>query len=162
MKPMLDVSAALTNPYTLDSFIVYRRKQTVNGFGETCVAVEIEKGIRGVVTPASLQELTRRPEAQIARKSITVITRFALRGESQTVEETQFQPDIVVWNNDSYLVVHVEDYSDYARGFVKVTANSTDMVDLPTTAVPLNEQSPTLSGPSGYNETPYSEGPFGE
>jgi hypothetical protein len=146
MRPMVDVSRVLTNPRFLDSFDVYRRQQIVNNFGETKVSVQIVSGVRGVVYPASLNELNRRPESQMATKSIEVITRFAIRGESQTIDKIEFQPDILHWNGDSYLVVHVEDYSNYARGFVKVTCNSIDLVDLPTGPKDLSEQSPTVSG----------------
>lgn len=129
--PMLDVSAALTNPYTLDHFDVYRRKQIMNDFGEAKTAVQIISGVMGVVYAEGLNNLARRAEAQINPKSIVIISRFAMRGESQTVDKTQYQPDIVRCNGNYFLIVRVEDFSNYASGFVKMLATSIDMVDLP-------------------------------
>src|SRR5271154_1593343 len=131
--PGLDVSIALTNPLTLDTFALLRRKQVMNQFGETSMSIERIPVVRGVVYPEGLNELSRRAETQTNNKSIVVITRFAIRAESQSANDgAQYQPDIIVWRGDNFLVVRVEDYSNYARGFVKVTAESMDIVDQPT------------------------------
>lgn len=129
---MLDVSAALANPYTLDSFSVLRRQQTVNNYGEMKIDVVTTPNVRGVVYPESLNDMYRRGEAQTQTKTIVVITRFSLRGESETVDRVEYQPDIIQWNGDNFLVIRVEDYSRFARGFIKVHATSTDIVDRPT------------------------------
>jgi len=131
MVAMLDVSAALQNPYTLDSFSVLRRKQFVNNFGQTKIESERFDGVRGVVYPEGLNDLSRRAEVQTNAKSIVVITKFGLRSESKTVDQCEYQPDVVVWNGSNFLVVRVEDYSKYARGFIKVAATSIDIVDPP-------------------------------
>lgn len=128
---MLDVSAALSNPYTLDSFSVLRRKQVVNNFGQVKTNVERTDNVLGVVFPEGLNDLARRAEAQTNTKSIVIITRFGLRGESETVDGCEFQPDIVKWNGSNFLVVRLEDYSRYARGYIKATATSMDIVDSP-------------------------------
>ena len=138
--PFLDVSDALSDPMTLDSFLVHRRTETVDNFGLGKVSVE-KIPQRGVVYPESLNDLARRPEAQINAKSLTVITRFALRGESKDSNtNAQYQPDLVEWHTDFFVVVHVEDWSNYARGFVKATCTSIDSVDQATTAKPLTPQ----------------------
>ncbi|HVI10226.1 MAG TPA: hypothetical protein VND65_18190 [Candidatus Binatia bacterium] len=132
--PMLDVSVALTNPYTLDSFNVHRRKQTINEFGETTISDKVFAGVAGIVHPEGGNDLARRPEAQIQTKSLTVYTRFGLRSESEDCEDnSQYQPDLIEWRGDFFLVIHVEDWSQFARGYVKVTATSIDMVDQPPT-----------------------------
>lgn len=128
---MLDVSAVLSNPYTLDSFSVLRRKQIVNTFGQVKTAVEQTDNVRGIVFPEDLNDLSRRAEVQTNTKSIVIITRFGLRGESETVDGCEFWPDIVKWNGSNFLVVRLEDYSRYARGYIKATATSTDIVDSP-------------------------------
>jgi hypothetical protein len=132
LMPSLDVSITLTNPQTLDTFDVQRRTQIVNSFGESKISVELNARVRGVVYPEGLDSLSRRPEAQTQAKSIVVITRFPLRGESETVDSVNYQPDIILWHGDSFLVVRLEDWGSYARGFVKATAESTDIVDKPT------------------------------
>lgn len=158
--PMLDVSAALTNPYTLDTVVVFRRKQHVNNFGETKMELSILENVQAVVYPASKNDLDREPDAQTNAKSIVLISRFPLRGESETIDEISYQPDIVEWRGDQFIIVTVEDYSNWARGFVKMTANSIDIQDRQTAPKPLAKQSPQPSGEAGYNVEPFNEGNY--
>lgn len=131
--PMLDLSVVLTDPYLLDKFDVCRTREIVNNFGESKKEITKIENVRGVVFPESLNDLARRPEAQLNTKTITVITRFALRGESNSSEDNNaYQPDRVFWRYNFFLVVRVEDYSHFASGFVKATATSTDMIDQAT------------------------------
>jgi hypothetical protein len=156
--PMLDVAVALTNPYTLDSVNVYRRKQQINNFGEGKTQVTLLTGVPGVVYPASKNDLDRREDAQRNAKSIVILSRFAMRGESETIDGVSYQPDIVVWRGGHFLIVTVEDYSNWARGFVKMTANAIDIQDLPTMPKDLTKLSPAASGQAGYNVEPYNGG----
>lgn len=79
-------------------------------------------------------------------KSVVVITRFALRGVSKDSNDNKsYTPDIVKWNNDFFVVIHVEDWSNYARGFVKATCTSIDSVDQATTAKPFTPQNVRVS-----------------
>jgi hypothetical protein len=140
MSPQIDVSAVLGNPMFLDTFTVLRRKQIVNQFGEATMSVRCFTGVRGVVQPEGLNDLSRRPEAQTNAKTLVIYTRFAIRGESKDANvDSEFQPDQVVWYGNTFVVVRVEDWSKYARGYVKVTAASQDIVDQATTARPLSE-----------------------
>jgi hypothetical protein len=158
--PMLDVSVALTNPYTLDTVVVLRRKQGVNNFGETKTEVSIIENVKAIVFPASKNDLDREPDAQINAKSIVLISRFALRGESETVDGVSYQPDVVQWRGDQFLVVTVEDYSAYGNGFVKMTANSIDIQDRQPMPKPLAKSSANTSEQTGYNVEPFNEGSF--
>src|SRR5437016_576589 len=114
---MLDLSPVLTDPVLLDTFEVRRRFQTLNNYGESKISIESHPGVAGVIFPEGLNDLTRRSEAEVTTKSIVVITRFALRGESETVDGLEYQPDVVFWRGNSYLIVRVEDYSNVSRGF---------------------------------------------
>jgi hypothetical protein len=142
---MLDVSAALTNPYTLSTCTVWRRKQIVNNFGEGKQQVEVLQNVQAIIYPASNNKLERRAEAQVNLNSIVLLTRFSLRGESETVDKWQYQPDVIFWKGNPFLVVDVNDYSNFALGFIKVTANSTDIVDLATMNQELRKQSPQVA-----------------
>jgi len=134
--PMLDVSAALTNPYTLDTFDVNRVQEIMNNYGEMTTNVQTFPGESGVVYPEGPEDLARRPEAELNAKTIVIITRFALRGmSSDSNDGKRYQPDIVTWRNDNYIVVRVEDWSNFASGFVKCTCSSTDMVDQSTRTI---------------------------
>jgi hypothetical protein len=131
--PMLDVSVALTNPYTLDTFTVTRRTEVVDGFGLSQVTPASIPGLYGVVYPSNEEDLKRFPDLQIQSKALTVITRFALRGEAEAANNTEFQPDIVVWGGNNFLVRALDDYSQYAAGFILAICTSIDLVDKPPT-----------------------------
>lgn len=130
MSPQIDVSIALTNPYTLDYFTVHRTKEIINQFGESHPEVLFINCVPGVVYPKGANRLMRRPEAEVQAKTIEVITRFALRGESEC-QGTSFQPDVVKWNGSHFLVTEVEDYANFASGHVKCTCTARDIVDRP-------------------------------
>ena len=135
MSPQLDVSAALTNPYTLDVFNVLRRPETINVFGESSVAEQQTfENVYGIVTPDGDASLARSAEMQTQVKVLSVISRFALRGNREA-SGTNFQPDLVVWDGNSYIVRNVEDYSRYAAGFVKASCELIDSVASAETTV---------------------------
>ena len=131
--PLLDLSSVLTSPMLWDTFTVNRRIQTVNNFGIATVAVQAIAGLFGVVYPSNENELKRYPDLQVQDKAITVITRFALRGETETTADpsVSYQPDIVVWGSDNFLVRKVEDWSQYGPGFILAICSSMDLVDAP-------------------------------
>ena len=144
---MLDVSDALTDPYTQDIFIVHRRTQIVDNYGESKISIEKIPLVRGVVFPEGLNDLARRPEAQINAKTLVFITRFALRGESKDSNtNSQYHPDLVEWRTNLFLVVRVEDWSNFARGFVRATCTSINSVDQATGPKPLTPQNVTVTG----------------
>jgi len=127
--PMLDVSVALTNPYTQDSFDVHRKQEIVNSYGESCIELQLIQGVKGVVFPEGSNDLARRPEAELTTKTLVIITRFALRGESNDSNTNgSYQPDTVFWRGTYYIVSRVEDYSNFAAGFSKCQLTETTMV----------------------------------
>jgi hypothetical protein len=121
--PGMDMSAALLNPYTLSKFTVNRRSETVNNFGESVQTVTPFTPVYGVVFPESDNNLMRKPDGEIASKAIGIVCKFALRNES-----AGFQPDIVVWNNNQYVVMYLLDYSQYGPGFLRATAHMMDFI----------------------------------
>jgi hypothetical protein len=149
---MLDVSIAVTSAYLADSFTVLRRTQTVNDFGIASVASQTITPVYGVVAPSNENELNRFPDLEVQSKAITVVTSFALRGESETGgttfgaglynadgygEGSEFQPDIVVWNGNNFIVRALDDWSQYAAGFVLAICTSIDLVDQPPKTAPF-------------------------
>lgn len=128
---MVDVSAALTNPYTLDKFNVQRRAVSNNNYGEPTITPTVINNVRGVVYPASPNDLKRLPEAQIMAQTIVVITRFALRGASKDSQAQEWEPDVVVWGGDNFLVIATNDYSQAGRGFIYAICSSMDTMDAP-------------------------------
>jgi hypothetical protein len=128
---MIDMTVALTNPQTLQKFAVLRRKQFVNNFGETKMEIETIPRVFGVIHPEGPNDIARRPEAQTNAKTMVVITKFRLRGESENIDGVNYQPDVIQWGGNNFLVARPEDYSKYARGFIRATITSTDIVDRP-------------------------------
>jgi hypothetical protein len=158
---MVDVSRVLTNPRFLTGLTVYRRKQKVNNFGEPKLEVEVLSNVQGVVYPASKNDLERYADAQITQRSIVILTQNSLRGESETIDGVEYQPDIVLWKGNHFLIVTVDAYTNYGRGFVKMIANSMDIVDLPTETKELTPVAPSASGQTGFGIAPFGEGPYG-
>lgn len=134
--PLISQNAALTNPMVVDKFTVNRRTQTVNGFGIASTTVEPFTPVYGTVYPSDENDLKRWPDLQVTDKALTVITRFALRNESETSIDGSISssPDIVVWplvNGDNYLVRKILDWSQYGTGFIFAICTSMDLVDQP-------------------------------
>jgi hypothetical protein len=123
---MLDVSVALTNPYTLDTFDVYRRTEVVTQQGRGKAAIQVLKSKRGVVYPEGGNKLDRTPEAQSTSKSITIISIVRLHTAAQGM-----LPDRVVWKGDWYEAQSDEDYSQYGRGFTKTYCTISTALALP-------------------------------
>lgn len=127
---MLDMSSALTNPMLLSNFDVNRRVQTVDDFGTGSTAITPFTGLFGVIYPSDDNDLKLLPDLRVMGNTLTVITMFALYGEAEA-NGTDYQPDLVIWNGDSYLVRVVEDFSNYSAGFIKAICTSIDLVDQP-------------------------------
>lgn len=123
---MLDVSEAIVDPDFLDSFTVYRRAETVGTNGRSTTTTTSYQGILGVVTPVSPNQLERAADYQNMKRTIKVTTTFALRGEV-----TGFQPDIVFWRGDNYLVRAVDNLPQFGAGFFRAECTSMDKTDVP-------------------------------
>lgn len=124
--PLLDVTQILTDPDLADSFAVKRRTQVIDAHGRTTTTDQLIPGVIGVVTAISPSDLDRREDYQAMSRSISVVTKFHLRGEV-----TGYQPDIVVWKGDNYLVKHVNNYPHFGPGFMEAECSSMDKTDLP-------------------------------
>jgi hypothetical protein len=124
-----DLKDALLTPEFLDSFMVQRRSQAMNNYGRAQSLVLWTQPVLGVVTAASPNQLARLPEEQHQAKTIEIRTTFAIQGPSEGVS-----PDIIVWNNDNYIVQILDDWSNYGTGFVHVVCTSMDSVDAPPVA----------------------------
>jgi galactose-6-phosphate isomerase len=136
--PLVNVSMALMSPMLSDTFAVIRRQQAVGTNGRASFVATVIPNLGGVVYPSNKNDLERFPNLQVTAKTITVITRFALRSESETQPgygETgspiDYAPDIVQWNGDSFLVSAVEDWSNFGPGFTFAICQSMDLKDVP-------------------------------
>lgn len=126
----IDVTDVLLDPMIAgEHFTVLRRLEVVDNSGVPTWTWETFPEIIGSVTPTSDQSLVREEAYQVQAKTISVTTQFKLRGAAKNIPGSKYQPDIVVWNDDYYMVRSIDDYSKYGAGFVQAECSSIDMVD---------------------------------
>jgi hypothetical protein len=122
--PLLDVTQILTDPDFADSFAVRRRTDVIDSHGRSVPTEQTFSPVIGVVTANSPSDLDRKEDYQTMSRSITVVCRFALRGET-----TDSQPDIVVWRGSNFLVKHVDLYPHFGAGFFQAECSSMNKTD---------------------------------
>lgn len=119
--PLIDVSDILADPDIAgETFTVVRQAEDVNEYGETQV-VTTQFTASGSIQPTGDNSLLREEAFQAQQKTIQVITTFLLRGATQDPAGSGqlYQPDLVVWKGEKFLVRVVEDYSAYGAGMVR-------------------------------------------
>jgi hypothetical protein len=129
--PTIDVSDLLTDPDLADTFTVLRRQQVTGSNGTITTVTTPTYNVVGVVGPSGDNSLARQAAFETQGKSIQVITKFRLRGATREAGNV-YQPDIVVWGGDNFLVVSVSDFTRFGVGFVSVDCTSMDLVDVAT------------------------------
>ena len=139
--PTMDLSMVLQTPEFMDEFKVIRRIQGTNINGEPyVVSTETYTGRRlsciGVCVPSGQNDLVRVDAYEAQNKSLQVITKFRLQGAAQEpavglTPQVQFLPDLVVWNNATYVVRDVEDWSRIGRGFLNASCLMIDYIPQP-------------------------------
>ncbi len=123
---LLDVDSVLLDPDFLDNFIVQRRMETVDNNGYSQLSTTSYTAV-GVVNPIAPNDLDRQAGYQVMGRTISVVTKFALRGEV-----TGEQPDIVLWRGNHYVVKAINLYPQYGAGFIEAECTSMDRVDTAT------------------------------
>lgn len=133
--PQIDISVALTSPMFVDVFQVTRRTETLNQYGESTITTQVFFPVYGSVQAASPNDLKRLPDEQHQGKSLSIVTKFSLQGVAPGM-----QPDLIQWpmnnggaNADNFVVAALDDYSQFAAGFIQAIARSIDMVDFTPT-----------------------------
>ena len=135
--PFLNVSRAIRNPMFADSFQVKRRKQTIGSNGRTVVSATILSK-RGVVCATNPADLERLDDNQRMGRHLSIVTEFRLFGPAKDSSSQQYQPDIIVWRGDNYIVQSLEPYTSYGPGFVEAIVGSIDSIDFPAAQEVLN------------------------
>lgn len=121
----LDMTDAVLDDDLMDCFSVIRRPQVITTKGRVTTPNNVTYNpVYGAVNAGSPNDLDRGADEQHFTKSISVVTPFRLRGEANG-----YQPDIVVWRGDNYLVKSLGDYS--RSGWVWAECESIDFLDNP-------------------------------
>lgn len=133
--PELDVSDVASSIEFADFVSVIRRATSTNDYGEVVNASTTYDRVVATVVPVG-KNLRRDPDAQFTPNEINVVMQLRqpnvaggqlkLQGASDG-----FQPDIVVWNGDNYLVINTNDYSAFGGGQVEARCSSVDLGDQP-------------------------------
>ena len=136
----LDVTDLLLDPDIAgQSFTVIRRRELINTSGQGVIACppEIIPHVFGQVSPTGDNSLVREVAFQTQMKTIQVITQFRLRGA--TVEPTtnqQFQPDLIKWRGDHFIVNVVDEFTQYGNGLIVAQCTEIDYQDVAANAGP--------------------------
>lgn len=120
--PSMNMSRALSNPRTLDTFDVLRQEEFVNERGRNNLTVRRYPGIRGVWAPSGDNRLARSDDQGNMANTYSVVTSFELQGPSPGR-----QPDKLEWppgSSDQYVVLELNDCSRYGPGFVEATVTA--------------------------------------
>jgi len=120
----LEMADAVLAPDLGDQFKVERRLETRTQRGRSLQTPSVFTNLSGVITMASPNDLLRLPDTERMDRHISVVTNFALRGPT-----TDYQPDIIWWRGDSYVVKTFEPYPQFGSGFYQAICGSVDATD---------------------------------
>jgi hypothetical protein len=132
--PQIEVTEVTLDPIVAgETFLVTRRMEAINQYGERTESTITYSAI-GSVTPTGDNSLVREEAYQLQNKTIRVITTFMLRAPSKappqpTLSQSDYDPDIVTWRGDFYVVKNVSDYSQYGAGMIEAECAGIDYVD---------------------------------
>lgn len=129
--PSLDVSELLTDDLFIETVTVLRRKETLVK-GRPVLTVTTFPDVLASVQPKDTviggNFIERAPDMQYRGSNLIIYTKFRLRGESLQATDN-YQPDVVIWNGDHFLVGLTNDYSHFGGGYIQGELVSTEPVD---------------------------------
>lgn len=134
--PLVDVNEILVDPDVANQgFVVLRRQEIVNQYGESTVLVSQADAV-GSVQPTGDNSLIREDGFDAQASTIIVATAYRLRGVTKGPNSTQYKPDIIFWQNNFYEVTDVKNWSPFGGGFIEVEATSIHNMDGPALSLP--------------------------
>ena len=129
--PLVDVNDLLVDPDIAGQlFTVLRRQQQVNNFGEMTWLTQRIPAV-GSIQPTGDNQLIRQEGADAQADTIQIVTSFRLRGVASGPNNTQFKPDMILWQGNFYEVFVINSWSDFGRGLIDATATSVKYIDGP-------------------------------
>ena len=121
--PDLDVSDILLDPDFAETITVNRTTQVVSSLGVVSNTITAYSKV-AVVTIGPLHDVLRTPDYELANNIITV----HIRGFRLIGPEPGYQPDVVVWGGDNYVVKKSYNWSHYGAGFTAAECELTATV----------------------------------
>ena len=127
--PSIDVmtEVLLDGVVAATSFVVVRRRSVTDTDGFENHLRQRVSAI-GSVYPTGDNSLVRSADEQLQSKTLTVVTQFPLRGAS-SLDGAEWQPDLVYWRGDYFLVQNVEDFTQFGSGMVVAECTSFDYTE---------------------------------
>ncbi len=119
-----DMSDVLLDPDLTDPFVYYRQAESIDGNGRTVITPSAAINAIGVVTAASSNDLSRLEDYQMATRYMSIVTQAHLQ-----MNAPGYQPDLIVWRGDNYIVKSCEPYPQFGPGFFQAIVASIDLVD---------------------------------
>lgn len=124
---LLNVNPILYDADFTDNFNVIRRQEIVDRNGRSTVRERRYARIQGIVLPPSKSkdnDVHRHINYQTTRRNIEVLTSFMLVNQTKG-----YQPDIIEWEGDQYLVNRIFSYAHFGPGFILAECDSLDRLD---------------------------------
>lgn len=119
--PQLDVSDAILDPEFVDEIFITRRPYTVNDNGQV-VVTPTPMQIVAVVTQGSAHPLEQKGDAQYSGPVITVHAYQFQLYDAVTGKTSSYQPDLIKYVGNVYMVTKVYNWSQYGQGFTMAEA----------------------------------------
>ena len=123
--PTLDVSDIPVCVEFGDRFDVLRRPETINAFGRS-VTSQVTATAYGTIYPTGDNSLVRQTDYELGRKTLTIVTPYRLRQAAPG-----YQPDLILYRGNEYVVSKIEDYSQYGAGLIVAEVSSILATDPP-------------------------------
>ena len=150
----LDTTDLLLDPDIAgQTFTVIRRREQVNASGQGVSAQppEVITPVYGQITPTGDNSLLREVAFQTQMQTIQIITQFRLRGATaEPSTGQQFQPDLILWKGNYYVVSSLNEFAQYGNGFGVFECIEIDYQDVPVTPHPSG------TGKLDFSRTPNS------
>lgn len=133
--PLVDVTELLIDPDIAgQSFVVLRRQEIVNQYGESTWVVG-QADVIGSVQPSGDNALIREADYDAQASTIIVLTSYRLRGVAKAATR-QYKPDIIFWRHNFYEVTDVKDWSQFGAGMIEAIATSVHNIARPAGNLP--------------------------
>ena len=114
--PLLDVSDVLDDPDFQTSITLLRTAVSGMERGRETTA-STSTMMLAVVQPATSADLQRLPDASLNEGAITIWARWAFATDTATTKA-----DKVVWRDDTYTVMTVDDWGEFGSGYFRAIA----------------------------------------
>jgi hypothetical protein len=123
--PTLDVSDIPTCAEFGDRFDVIRRPEAISQSGRSVVS-QVTATAYGTIYPTGDNSLQRQADYELGRKTLTCVTPYRLQQVAPG-----YQPDLVLYRGNQYVVSGIEDFSQYGAGIVVAQLSSILAIDAP-------------------------------